>query len=135
MTIPSSTYRLQINRHFTLDEAAQLIGYLSELGVGAVYLSPVLQSVIGSDHGYDTTDVSRVDHDRGGGRTERLMTKCPAGRPWRDHRHRSEPPRYRPSASRTRHGGTSCDLAEDSPYASWFDIDWSRGRIADAGAG
>jgi (1->4)-alpha-D-glucan 1-alpha-D-glucosylmutase len=58
VTIPSSTYRLQINRHFTLDDAVQLIGYLSELGVGAVYLSPVLQSTIGSDHGYDTTDVS-----------------------------------------------------------------------------
>ena len=56
MTIPSSTYRLQINRRFTLDDAARLIGYLSELGVGAVYLSPILQSTVGSDHGYDTTD-------------------------------------------------------------------------------
>ena len=68
MTIPSSTYRLQVNRSFTLDDAAHLIGYLSELGVGAVYLSPILQSTIGSDHGYDTTDVTRVDQDRGGPR-------------------------------------------------------------------
>ena len=61
MTIPTSTYRLQVNRNFTLDDAAELIGYLSELGVAAVYLSPILQSTSGSDHGYDTTDVSRVD--------------------------------------------------------------------------
>ena len=61
MTTPASTYRLQITRDFTLDDAAELIGYLHELGVGAVYLSPVLQSTIGSDHGYDTTDPTRID--------------------------------------------------------------------------
>ena len=77
MTIPSSTYRLQVNRSFTLDDAAQLVGYLSELGVGAVYLSPILQSTIGSDHGYDTTDISRVDQDRGGAEAlDRLMTSA-----------------------------------------------------------
>ena len=130
MTIPSSTYRLQINRHFTLDEAAQLIGYLSELGVGAVYLSPVLQSVIGSDHGYDTTDVSRVDHDRGGeAGLERLMRSArPAGLgviidivP--NHlgiAHPIENPAW----------WNVLRLGRDSPYASWFDIDWTRGRIA-----
>ena len=32
MTIPSSTYRLQVNRRFTLDDAARVVGYLSELG-------------------------------------------------------------------------------------------------------
>ena len=77
MAIPSSTYRLQLNRRFTLDDAARVIGYLAELGVGAVYLSPILQSTIGSDHGYDTTDVSHVDHDRGGeAGLERLMTSA-----------------------------------------------------------
>ena len=130
MTIPSSTYRLQINRHFTLDDAVQLIGYLSELGVGAVYLSPVLQSTIGSDHGYDTTDVSRVDHDRGGkAGLARLMTSARlAGLgviidivP--NHlgiAHPIENPAW----------WDLLRLGRDSPYASWFDIDWSRGRIA-----
>ena len=129
MTIPSSTYRLQINRHFTLDDAAQLIGYLSQLGVGAVYLSPVLQSTIGSDHGYDTTDVARVDHDRGGeAGLKRLMTSARlAGLgviidivP--NHlgiAHPIENPAW----------WDVLRLGRDSPYASWFDIDWSRGRI------
>ena len=66
VTAPSSTYRLQIRRTFTLDEAAAVTDYLAELGVGAVYLSPVLQSTPGSDHGYDTTDPTRIDADRGG---------------------------------------------------------------------
>jgi (1->4)-alpha-D-glucan 1-alpha-D-glucosylmutase len=112
-----------------LDDAARVIGYLSELGVGAVYLSPILQSTIGSDHGYDTTDVSRVDQDRGGVEAlERLMTSArlaglgviidivpnhlgiahPIQNPaWWD----------------------VLRLGKDSRYASWFDIDWSRGRI------
>ena len=129
MTIPSSTYRLQVNRSFTLDDAAQLIGYLSELGVGAVYLSPILQSTIGSDHGYDTTDVSRVDQNRGGAEAlDRLMTSARSAglgviidivpnhlgieRP-------IENPAW----------WDVLRLGPESPYASWFDIDWSRGRI------
>ena len=51
VTPPSSTYRLQIRRSFTLDDAAATVGYLRDLGVGAVYLSPILQSTTGSDHG------------------------------------------------------------------------------------
>ena len=129
MTIPSSTYRLQINRRFTLDDAARLIGYLSELGVGAVYLSPILQSTMGSDHGYDTTDPSRVDHDRGGepGLTQ-LLTSARLGGlgviidivP--NHlgiEHPIENPAW----------WDVLRLGQDSPYASWFDVDWSRGRI------
>jgi (1->4)-alpha-D-glucan 1-alpha-D-glucosylmutase len=129
VTIPSSTYRLQVNRSFTLDDAAQLIGYLSELGVGAVYLSPILQSTIGSDHGYDTTDVSRVDQNRGGAEAlDRLMTSARSAglgviidivpnhlgieRP-------IENPAW----------WDVLRLGPESPYASWFDIDWSRGRI------
>jgi (1->4)-alpha-D-glucan 1-alpha-D-glucosylmutase len=129
VAIPSSTYRLQISRRFTLDDAARVVGYLSELGVGAVYLSPILQSTIGSDHGYDTTDVSRVDHDRGGeAGLERLMTSARlAGLgviidivP--NHlgiEHPIENPAW----------WDVLRLGEDSPYAAWFDIDWSRGRI------
>jgi (1->4)-alpha-D-glucan 1-alpha-D-glucosylmutase len=130
VTIPSSTYRLQVNRRFTLDDAARIIGYLDELGVAAVYLSPILQSTIGSDHGYDTTDVSQVDQDRGGAEgLERLMTSARlAGLgvvidivP--NHlgiAHPIENPAW----------WDVLRLGKDSPYARWFDIDWSQGRIA-----
>ena len=129
MAIPTSTYRLQIQRDFTLYDAAELMGYLRDLGVGAVYLSPLLQATIGSDHGYDTTDVTRVDRDRGGQEglkqilgaarqaglgvvidivPNHLGISVPAENPaWWD----------------------VLKLGRGSPYASWFDIDWSRGRI------
>ena len=63
---PSSTYRLQISRDFTLADATALLDYLADLGTGAVYLSPLLRSTTGSAHGYDTVDVTRIDPDRGG---------------------------------------------------------------------
>jgi (1->4)-alpha-D-glucan 1-alpha-D-glucosylmutase len=129
VTIPSSTYRLQVNRNFNLNDAAQIIGYLDELGVGAVYLSPILLSTTGSDHGYDTTDVTRVDQDRGGAEAlERLMISArQAGLGMiidivPNHlgiAHPIENPAW----------WDVLRLGKDSRYAPWFDIDWSRGRI------
>jgi (1->4)-alpha-D-glucan 1-alpha-D-glucosylmutase len=127
--IPSSTYRLQINRDFTLYDAAQLVDYLAALGVAAVYLSPILQSTVGSDHGYDTTDVSRVDVDRGG--EEGLQALLDAAREAGlgvvidvvpNHLGISVPAENPAWWDVLRHGRASA-------YADWFDIDWSRGRI------
>ena len=43
MSVPSSTYRLQLSAAYTMFEAAELVPYLAILGVGAVYLSPLLR--------------------------------------------------------------------------------------------
>ena len=129
MPIPTSTYRLQISRDFTLDDAAGVLDYLRELGVGAVYLSPLLQATTGSPHGYDTTDVTRVDADRGGAEGLRALL----------------------AAARDAGLGVVIDIVPNhlgisvpvenpawwdvlklgraSAYAGWFDIDWSRDRI------
>jgi (1->4)-alpha-D-glucan 1-alpha-D-glucosylmutase len=64
--VPVSTYRLQIRRGFTLFDAAEKVPYLKSLGVDWIYLSPILTAERGSDHGYDVTDPSSVDPDRGG---------------------------------------------------------------------
>jgi (1->4)-alpha-D-glucan 1-alpha-D-glucosylmutase len=64
--LPVSTYRLQITAGFTLFAAAELVEYISGLGVDWVYISPVLRSADGSDHGYDVVDNSIVDPARGG---------------------------------------------------------------------
>ncbi|MFT4213522.1 MAG: malto-oligosyltrehalose synthase [Microbacterium sp.] len=64
--IPASTYRLQITADVDLDAAAALVPYLRDLGVGWIYLSPILQSADGSEHGYDVVDPTRVDAARGG---------------------------------------------------------------------
>ena len=66
MRTPLSTYRLQIRPSFTLFDAAALVPYLKDLGADWVYLSPILTAEPGSDHGYDVTDPSAVDPDRGG---------------------------------------------------------------------
>ncbi|GAA3751918.1 malto-oligosyltrehalose synthase [Microbacterium kribbense] len=66
MPLPTSTYRLQITSAFDLDAAAGLCGYLADLGVGWVYLSPLLRAEPGSNHGYDVIDHTTIDPERGG---------------------------------------------------------------------
>ncbi|MEC5199174.1 (1-_4)-alpha-D-glucan 1-alpha-D-glucosylmutase [Arthrobacter sp. PL16] len=66
MLTPTSTYRLQIRSEFDLHRAAALVPYLQDLGVDWVYLSPILTAEKGSGHGYDVTDPTTVDPDRGG---------------------------------------------------------------------
>ncbi|MCD1268756.1 malto-oligosyltrehalose synthase [Microbacterium sp. MEC084] len=64
--VPRATYRLQIREEFPLDAAAEIVGYLADLGIDTVYLSPLLASEPGSNHGYDVVDHSKVDPARGG---------------------------------------------------------------------
>ncbi|MGQ0810082.1 MAG: malto-oligosyltrehalose synthase [Nitrospiraceae bacterium] len=66
MPIALATYRLQLHRGFTLDDAAGIADYLVKLGVSHVYSSPILQSVAGSTHGYDVVDHHRVNTELGG---------------------------------------------------------------------
>jgi (1->4)-alpha-D-glucan 1-alpha-D-glucosylmutase len=61
-----ATYRLQVHAGFDLDAAAARLPYLAALGVSHVYLSPCLQAVPGSLHGYDVTDPTTVSADLGG---------------------------------------------------------------------
>ncbi|QGN48354.1 malto-oligosyltrehalose synthase [Micromonospora sp. WMMC415] len=129
MAAPTSTYRLQVSPRFTLTDAAGLVDYLDRLGVGAVYTSPLLAATPGSDHGYDLTDPFEVDPDRGG----------EAGR--------------RELVDRLRRAGLGlvvdvvcnhmgvADAAANpwwwdvlrrgpgSPYAGYFDVDWSAGPL------
>jgi (1->4)-alpha-D-glucan 1-alpha-D-glucosylmutase len=127
--IPTSTYRLQITDDFTLTDAAAIVPYLARLGVGAIYLSPILQATTGSTHGYDTTDVTKIDVGRGGDAGFAALRSAAA-----------------------EHGlGVVVDivpnhlgiavphenpawwdvlrLGRGSAYTHWFDIDWSRPRI------
>ena len=61
-----ATYRLQLHRGFTLFDAADVCGYVADLGISHVYTSPILQAVPGSMHGYDVVDHTRVADDLGG---------------------------------------------------------------------
>jgi (1->4)-alpha-D-glucan 1-alpha-D-glucosylmutase len=61
-----ATYRLQLHSGFPLSAAQQVLGYLAELGISHVYLSPCLQAVPGSQHGYDVADPGKISEDLGG---------------------------------------------------------------------
>jgi (1->4)-alpha-D-glucan 1-alpha-D-glucosylmutase len=63
---PTGTYRLQLHADFGFAAAAEQVPYLAELGVSHLYLSPVLQAVRGSLHGYDVVDHGRVSEELGG---------------------------------------------------------------------
>src|ERR1700691_4181562 len=61
-----ASYRLQLHAGFPLGAAQQVLPYLADLGISHVYLSPCLQAVPGSQHGYDVTDPTRISADLGG---------------------------------------------------------------------
>ncbi|MGH9852589.1 MAG: malto-oligosyltrehalose synthase, partial [Blastocatellia bacterium] len=63
--IPTATYRLQFNRHFTLKQAAEIVDYLRDLGVGDCYCSPLLAARPGSLHGYDVIDPTKLNPELG----------------------------------------------------------------------
>jgi (1->4)-alpha-D-glucan 1-alpha-D-glucosylmutase len=125
----SSTVRLQITPLFDLHAAASVCAYLHELGAGAVYMSPVLQSAHGSQHGYDVVDFSRVDPARGGAAGWRSFVSAAR-------QHGLEivvdiVPNHAGVADAAENAAwwDVLRLGAASPYARWFDIDWSRGRL------
>ena len=123
---PGSLYRLQLTPDFGFAEAAEIGEYLVDLGVTHAYLSPVLEAVPGSMHGYDVTDHSRIRGELGGEEGFRAMAKRLRGLglglvldivP----NHMAVPanlPLNRQLWSVLRDG-------RGSAYAHWFDIDWT----------
>jgi len=123
---PTATYRLQLQPGFGFAEAARAVPHLARLGVSHLHLSPVLQAVPGSTHGYDVVDHGRISEQLGGEAGLRAL-----------------------SAEARAHGlGLIVDIVPNhmaapvperlnhawwevlregpgSPYAQWFDIDWS----------
>lgn len=65
MNTPTSTYRLQFTPDFGFQDALALLPYLRDLGIGAIYASPIARSRKGSRHGYDVCDPTQVDPELG----------------------------------------------------------------------
>ena len=124
--VPVSTYRLQLTPEFGFAEASEVGEYLACLGVTHVYLSPVLEAIPGSRHGYDVTDHSRIRAELGGEDGFRAMASR-----FRSHglgivldivpNHMAVP------APETLNRQLWSVLRDGpgSPYATWFDIDWA----------
>lgn len=61
-----ATYRLQLHKDFTFEDARELVPYLDRLGVTHVYSSPILKARPGSTHGYDVADPTTPNPELGG---------------------------------------------------------------------
>ena len=127
MKVPASTYRLQIRSGFTLFDAAETVPYLKSLGVDWVYLSPILTAEHGSDHGYDVTDPSSVDPERGG--PEGLLAFSTAARAHGMGVLVDIVPNHVGVASPPQNPWwwSLLQLGPGSPYAEAFDVDWEAG--------
>jgi (1->4)-alpha-D-glucan 1-alpha-D-glucosylmutase len=64
--IPTATYRVQLTKDFTFDDAAAIVSYLKSLGISHLYASPFLKARPGSTHGYDIVDHDRLSPELGG---------------------------------------------------------------------
>src|SRR5690606_15926956 len=56
MSIPISTYRIQLSPAFTLEDLGKIVDYLEQLQIGTVYAAPFFQAKEGSTHGYDVAN-------------------------------------------------------------------------------
>ncbi|MET8167761.1 malto-oligosyltrehalose synthase [Streptomyces sp. NPDC005329] len=120
---PTATYRLQLQPEFPFGAATAAVPYLASLGVSHLHLSPVLEAVPGSLHGYDVVDPTRVRAELGG--EEGLRALAGAAR---EHglglvvdivpNHMAMAPRHNHALWEVLREGPK------SPYARWFDIDW-----------
>ncbi len=131
---PLSSYRLQFSARFRFEDATALVSYLDELGITDCYTSPLLKSVTGSEHGYDISDHASLNPALGS--EDEFVTLAASltargmglildfvpnhmgldersNRWWRD----------------------VLEHGPDSPFAAYFDIDWTasddhpRGRV------
>ncbi|MEV5985346.1 malto-oligosyltrehalose synthase [Streptomyces sp. NPDC052051] len=121
--VPTATYRLQAQPRFPFAAAEAAVPYLAGLGVSHLHLSPVLEAVPGSAHGYDVVDPARVRDELGGEAGLRSLARTA-----REHglglivdivpNHMALSPRHNRALWEVLREGPA------SPYARWFDIDW-----------
>jgi (1->4)-alpha-D-glucan 1-alpha-D-glucosylmutase len=120
--IPCSTYRLQLHKGFTFDDAASIADYLRELGISHVYSSPYLQAEPGSTHGYDVVDHQRVNADLGGAHAHESfcvrLGEAGLGQVL------DIVPNHMSLARENRYWSDVLENGSSSRYASFFDIDW-----------
>lgn len=122
MRTPKSTYRLQLHKEFTFDDAADIAGYLHELGVSHVYCSPYLQAAPGSMHGYDVVDHQRVNDELGG--AEGHDRFCAKLREVGLGQVLDIVPNHMSLGQENRFWWDVLENGTSSRYASFFDIDW-----------
>lgn len=122
--IPGATYRLQFNKQFTFRDSAAVMAYLNDLGVSDIYASPYFHARPGSMHGYDIIDHGVLNPEIGSAEDYAAL----AGELRR--LGMGQLLDIVPNHMCVDHSGNRwwMDVLENgpsSPFASFFDIDWS----------
>jgi (1->4)-alpha-D-glucan 1-alpha-D-glucosylmutase len=120
-----STYRVQLNKQFTLGDARGIVPYLHDLGISHLYCSPILAARPGSMHGYDVADPTRINPELGTLDDLRALSAA---------LHEREMGILLDIVPNHMGIGPDNSYWEDvlthgvhSRYAKWFDVDWEAG--------
>jgi len=121
--VPGSTYRLQFNKGFRFEDARELVPYLQALGITDLYASPIFQARRGSTHGYDVTDPTCLNPELGTAEEFESLV-----RELKNHRMGlllDIVPNHMAASPENRWWTDVLENGPTSPYAAYFDIDWS----------
>ncbi len=131
LRVPIATYRVQLSEQFGFRQLADIIPYLSKLGISDIYASPIFQTKRGGTNGYEITDSTRID-EKLGGREEFEQTQKEAARygiGWIQDivpNHMAYTPESPAIWDVMEHG-------QDSKFNDFLDVDWNhpnlRGKI------
>ncbi len=121
--VPVSTYRLQLHKGFTFDDASAIAKYLYDLGISHVYSSPYLQAAPESMHGYDVVDHQRVNEELGGSAAHERFSKTLGENGLGQVL--DIVPNHMAIGAQNRFWWDVLENGASSRYASFFDIDWN----------
>jgi (1->4)-alpha-D-glucan 1-alpha-D-glucosylmutase len=122
--LPESTYRLQVHHAFTFRDARRIVDYLAALGVSDCYLSPYVMATPGTEHGYDIVNHNLLNPEIGSEQDYHAFVET-----LKSHglgQIIDVVPNHMGVGSDENVWWT--DVLENgpgSPYAAFFDIDWS----------
>ncbi|VVM06739.1 (1-_4)-alpha-D-glucan 1-alpha-D-glucosylmutase [Methylacidimicrobium cyclopophantes] len=133
MHIPASTYRVQLRKEFGFEALERIVDYLSALGIGDIYASPITRARSGSSHGYDVVDPGELNPELGSADVfGRLMEKVRGmGMGWLQ----DVVPNHMAYDKENRFLMDVFENGPDSEFYEFFDIEWNhpyptlRGRV------
>ena len=119
-----ATYRLQFGAEFRLSDATALVPYLDDLGISHLYASPITAAREGSAHGYDVADFNRLNPALG---DEGDLRGLAAALHARDMGLIVDfvPNHMGIGGADNRYWLSVLEWGPHSPFAHWFDIDWT----------
>ncbi|MFO1154059.1 MAG: malto-oligosyltrehalose synthase [Rhodospirillales bacterium] len=121
---PRATYRVQFGPDFGFTQAEAIVPYLAALGISHLYASPYLKARPGSSHGYDITDHNAFNPEVGDAVSFDSLAAALA------HHQMGQILDFVPNHMGIGKADTPwwldvLEWGEESPYAHYFDIDWT----------